>query len=38
MREKIIIHKSITKKTGFIKVIKKERKPYNEGKLTNFSN
>ena len=37
-REKIIISKSKTKKTDFIKVIKKEKKPYNEGKLTNFSN
>ena len=39
MREKIIINKSKTKKkTDFIKVIKKEREPYNGGKLTNFPN
>ena len=38
MRDKIIINKSKTKKTDFIKLIKNEREPSNGGKLTNFSN
>ena len=38
MRKKIIINKSKTKKTDFIKLIKNKRESYNGGKLSNFSN